>query len=139
MNQNYNFKSLQIGNDETPKTNTDDFNVFEIGETKTIDFIKADNTRQNFPYSHYLTAWIEIKDNKRIIKIIFATHQVTIEGFCLDSIYDALRQFKLKTLRANDERYAQGLNSDNDDAKNQSSQNKPFISAITIDWKGKEI
>ena len=141
MSQNYNFKSLDIGNDETSKLNSDSIHVFETGETKTIDFIKLDNTRQNFPYTHYLTSWIEVKDGKRILKIIFATHTVAIEGFCLDPIYVALKQFQVKTVKANDERYAQGLDGRDDKSDNpteQTQNNRPFISSITIEWKGKE-
>ena len=132
MSQNYDFKSLHYGTDEN--SNDDEkgvkkrtLTVFDTGDTKTIDFIKKDNTRQNFPYSHYLTAWMETEEKKRVIKIMFVTHQVTINGYCLDVIYDELRQFNLKSLKANDERYTNDLA---DDA--------PFISSIVIEWKGKE-
>lgn len=131
MSQNYDFKSLHYGEDENgqdkPNASHKTLTVFEIGESKTIDFIKKDNTRQNFPYSHYLTAWTELEDKKRMIKIIFATHQVTINGYCLDIIYDHLRQFNLKSLKANDERYTSDFP---DDA--------PFITSIIIEWKRKE-
>ncbi|MEM6721124.1 MAG: hypothetical protein AAF611_17475 [Bacteroidota bacterium] len=131
MSQNYDFKSLHYGNSENTETDKDlnenGLIVFETGNSKTIDFIKKDNTRQNFPYSHYLTAWTEVQDKKRVIKIIFATHQVTIHGYCLDIIYDHVCQFNLKSLKANDERYVNDLLDDT-----------PFITSIMIEWKGKE-
>ncbi|AXG70588.1 hypothetical protein KORDIASMS9_02828 [Kordia sp. SMS9] len=132
MSQKYDFKSLHFGTDEKSdedqnNTNKSTLTVFETGDSKTIDFIKKDNTRQNFPYSHYLTSWIETDNKKRVIKIMFATHQVTINGYCLDAIYDELRQFNLKNLKANDERYTNDLPDD-----------EPFITSIIIEWKGKE-
>lgn len=131
MSQNYDFKSLHYGeenkqNEQNNKAN-DTLTVFETGDSRTIDFIKKDNTRQNFAYSQYLTAWIETEDKKRVIKIMFASHQVTINGYCLDIIYDHLRQFNLKSIKAHDERYMNDLP---DDA--------PFTSSIVIEWKGKE-
>lgn len=128
MSQNYNFKSLQIVNNDKNKENTrnepNDLTVFVIGETKTIDFIMLDGTRQNFSYSHYLTSWLGKEDENSVIKIFFATHLITIKGYCLNDIYNHLTTFSIKTLKAMDKRYIQDIN-----------EQKPFITDILITWK----
>lgn len=130
MSQNYKFKSLEIAKEsqkkEIDETKDEDFKVYEIGESKTIDFVLLDGTRQNFPYSHYLTSWLGMENEERVIKIFFATHMVTVKGFCLDDIYDHITQLSLKSIKANDNRYEQ--------LKNLNS--KAFVIDININWKG---
>ena len=128
MNQNYNFKSLQYSEDDKEqKTNPDEIKVFEKAETKTIDFIQKDGTRQSFPYAHFMTAWMGRDNDERFIKIFFATHLVTIKGYCLDQIYNHLVQFELKKVIENDERYLKDV-----------KDNEVFVVSLTIEWKGKE-
>lgn len=128
MNQNYNFKSLEYSEDnEEQKSNPDEIKVFETGETKTIDFIQKDGTRQSFPYAHYMTAWMEVEKDERFIKIFFATHLVTIKGYCLDQLYNHLTQFDLKKVIENDERYLKDV-----------GDNEVFVVNLTIEWKVKD-
>jgi len=127
MSQNYKFKSLQIHkNSKQTDKEPDQSKVFEIGDTKTIDFELLDGTRQNFSYAHYMTSWIGKDGDERVIKIFFATHLITIKGYCLDPIYDAIISLKLKKVKASDERYL-----------NTSEDGKVFVSDIKITWKGK--
>ena len=135
MSQTYKFKSLEIAkNGQEKKSTKKDPNaitVFETGETRTIDFILKDGTRQNFAYIHYLTAWLgkdeAAEKTERYIKIFFATHLITIKGYCLDEIYNHLLDFSLKTIKANDERYLDMV-----------EENKPFVMDIKVTWKNKE-
>ena len=136
MSQNYKFKSLQIADAENNKgkkseKDSNALTVFEIGETRTIDFELLDGTRQNFAYAHYLTAWLGKEKvgqkTERVIKIFFATHLVTIHGYCLDKIYNTVTTQTLKYLRANDERYLEMI----DDTQ-------PFVRHIEVKWRGEE-
>ena len=132
MSQNYNFKSLSVAKNGQDKkeAKTGDPNVltaFEIGETRTIDFISLDGTRQNFTYTHYLTSWLGKDGDERVIKIFFATHLVTIKGFCLDALYDALTKLSVISVKANDERYQSLI-----------ENGKTFVTDIKVIWK-KEI
>lgn len=125
MSQKYRFKSLQISEaNEADRPSSIQLEVFEVGETKTIDFILLNETRQNFAYSHYITSWIGKEGDKRVIKIFFATHLVTIEGYCLDCIYNALTDFSVKSIKANDGRYA-----------SIAEEEKAFVTNIKIAWK----
>lgn len=128
MSQNYKFKSLQFSEEKKEKEKTGEkLTVFEVGETKTIDFILLDGTRQNFAYAHYMTAWLGKEDKDRIIKIFFATHLITIKGFCLDELYDELTKLSVITIKAHDERYADIIEED-----------KSFVTDIKIVWKREE-
>ena len=129
MSQNYEFRSLEYVDEDNQDNQSEALTVFETGDTKTIDFVKKDGTRQSFPYGHYMTAWYEKKKdtNEWAIKIFFATHLVTISGFGLEKIYDELRQFHLKSLIAHDIRYADDI-----------EDSEPFVSGILIEWKNKE-
>jgi hypothetical protein len=127
MNQNYKFKSLQFEDSKSSTQRSDEIEIFQTGETKTIDFVQLDGTRQSFPYGHYMTAWIGKENDERFIKIFFATHLVTIKGYCLDDIYNQLLQYKLKSVKANDERYSNSITDD-----------KSFVFEIDIQWKGQE-
>lgn len=130
MSQKYKFKSLQIAEgkkDSKEKKDPNRLTVFEVGETKTIDFELLDGTRQNFTYSHYLTAWLGKEKTERVIKIFFATHLVTIKGFCLDMIYDELVNLALKYVKANDERYASMI-----------EENQAFVTDIEVKWRGED-
>ena len=100
MSQNYEFRSLEYVDEDNQDNQSEALTVFETGDTKTIDFVKKDGTRQSFPYGHYMTAWYEKKKdtNEWAIKIFFATHLVTISGFSLEKIYDELRQFSFKII-----------------------------------------
>ena len=125
-NPNYNFKSLRY---QSPEANTNDtatekLTVFELGESKTIDFVSLDGTRQNFPYIQYLTCWFGKEENERSIKIFFSTHLVTIKGFCLEKLYEALLEMKVKSVRAHNERYADMIGED-----------ATFVSSIRVSWK----
>ena len=129
MSQNYKFKSLQIdksGQNKEDKAEKapNSVTVFETGETRTIDFVLTDGTRQNFAYSHYLTSWLGKDGNDRVIKIFFATHLVTVKGYCLDELYDGLTGFSVKSIQAHDERYADMVEED-----------KTFVTDIKIAWK----
>ena len=132
MSQTYKFKTLQIvGNGQEKKQAEKDPNaitVFEIGETRTIDFILKDGTRQSFAYAHYMTAWIgkegDTEKNERFIKVFFATHLITIKGYCLDALYDALISLSVKSIKAHDERYLDMVEED-----------QIFVTDIKITWK----
>ena len=132
MNQNYKFKSLSIvqsnEQQQTAENNPNTLTVFETGDTKTIDFVFLDGTRQNFHYSHYITAWMGKEKDETFIKIFFATHLVTIKGYCLDIIYDELIQLRLKSIKANYERYS--------DSK---EEEESFVTEIMIGWKKENI
>lgn len=129
MSRNYKFKSLQIaeigGKAKNQENNSNPSNAYMVGETRTIDFKLHDGTRQYFPYSHMLTCWFGKKTNKSVIKIFFATHLVTIEGYCLKEVYELLTEQRLKSLKALDIRYLQ-----------TGDMNNLFVSNITIEWKG---
>ncbi len=125
MSQNYKFKSLQIAESDHKKAeDPNKLTVFEVGETRTIDFTLLDGTRQNFAYIHYLTAWLGKDGDDRVIKIFFATHLVTIKGYCLDDLYDELIKLSVKYIKAHDERYADMIEED-----------KAFVTDIKITWK----
>ena len=130
MSQSYKFKSLEIAKsnekEQASISQTDAFNVYEVGETRTIDFIMLDGTRQNFPYSHYLTSWLGKEDNQLVIKVFFATHLVTVKGYCLEKIYNYLLSLRLKSMKANNKRYE------------NSNSNKPFVTHISINWKNEQ-
>ena len=97
---------------------------YETGETKSIDFIKADGTRQMFPYSQLISAWTEQTDEAQVIKLFFSTHLVTLSGYNLGLIYDHVRDQVLKLLMARDERYL-----------NTAKEKQPYVTAIVIEWK----
>lgn len=125
MSQKYRFRSLQLLGEETESEKQSTIlNVFATGETKTIDFILLDGARQNFAYSQYITSWIGKEEGDRFIKIFFATHLVTIEGFCLDNIYNELIKLLVIYIKTNDERYA-----------NIHDDDKAFVTKIEIKWK----
>ncbi|MDH7913466.1 hypothetical protein [Winogradskyella sp. SYSU M77433] len=128
MSQNYKFKSLEIAKasqkKEIDETKNDGFKTYEIGESKTIDFVLLDGTRQNFPYSHYLTSWLGVENEERVIKIFFATHMVTVKGFCLDQLYNRILKQELKRISANKIRYEITRN------------DNTYITNIVIQWKG---
>jgi len=84
----------------------------------------TDGTQQNFAYSHYLTAWLGKEGKERIIKVFFATHLVTIRGYCLDEIYKATLSQSLKMVTANDERYLSNV-----------PEGNPFVTDVNIAWK----
>ncbi|MEM8938612.1 MAG: hypothetical protein AAGC64_04605 [Bacteroidota bacterium] len=128
MSQKYRFKSLEIAEKEKeqiPRSNK--FTVFDIGETRTIDFVLLDGTRQNFAYAHYLTAWLGKDGGNRVIKIFFATHLVTIKGYCLGGLYDQLIKLSVKSIKAHDERYTDLVEED-----------RTFVTDIKITWKKEE-
>jgi len=130
MSQNYKFKTLSLVKEERQedqKDNPNGLKVYEIGETRTIDFIQKDGTRQCFPYSHMLTAWYGKENNDRIIKIFFATHTVTIYGYNLGYIYEEINKQKIQTIVANDLRY-------ND---MESKNNNSYVIGILVKWKEK--
>ncbi|WP_303316860.1 hypothetical protein Q4Q34_08630 [Flavivirga abyssicola] len=135
MSQNYKFKSLEIAKNGQEKKEVEkdpnDITVFEIGETRTIDFILKDGTRQNFAYAHYMTAWIgkdeEAEKNERYIKIFFATHLITIKGYYLDKLYDALINLSVKSIKVNDERYLDMV-----------AEDKAFVTDVKLTWKKEE-
>lgn len=132
MSRNYKFKSLTIAQNSqeksTPQKDPDRLTVFEVGDTRTIDFVMLNGTRQNFPYIHYLTSWLgkdgDAKKSERVLKIFFATHLVTIKGYCLDEIYNHLTDLDVKSVQANDMRYASNI----DDGK-------AFVTHIAVTWK----
>jgi len=127
MSQNYKFKSLQIAKasqeDKDLKGSVENIKVYEIAETRTIDFVMLDGTRQNFPYSHYLTSWLGMENEERIIKIFFATHLVTIRGFCLGELYEFILTQRLKAVTAHSKRY------------NSPSKNEVLVTEIIVKWK----
>lgn len=127
MNQNYKFKSLEIaknGQEKEQSQTGKKLSVYEVGETRTIDFVLSDGSRQSFPYAHYHTAWLGKENNERIIKIFFSTHHITIKGYCLDTLYDELLKQSVKFIKAHDERYADMVDED-----------KIFVNKIKIEWK----
>lgn len=129
MSQNYKFKSLEIAKNGQEKEQQAGgrLTVFEVGETRTIDFELLDGTRQNFAYIHYLTAWLGKDGDDRVIKIFFATHLVTIKGYCLDDLYNELTKLSVKSIKANDGRYVDMVEED-----------KSFVTDIKITWKKEE-
>ena len=107
----------------------DDWLVYDTVETpKTIEFQMLDGSRQHFVYGHYIKAWIGSEGGDTLIRVFFSTDTVTLNGYCLDQLYDALRQLKVSVIRANAERYAQTMTLNDTD---------PFVSSITIEKHGK--
>lgn len=97
---------------------------YTTGKTQTINFVKIDGSQQMFPYSQLITAWTEHTDEENVIKIFYSTHLITVKGFNLDTIYEALEKQNLKSLTAQDERYF-----------NLSNEKKVFVKGIEIEWK----
>ncbi len=97
---------------------------YTTGKTKTINFVKADGSKQMFPYSQLITAWTEHTDEENVIKIFYSTHLVTFKGYNLDTIYEAIDKQNLKSLTAQDDRYF-----------NLSNEKKVFVKGIEIEWK----
>ncbi|MAU70846.1 MAG: hypothetical protein CML04_02025 [Pseudozobellia sp.] len=126
MSQTYRFRSLEISKDEQTQGERVDenMNVFDVGETKTIDFRLRSGVRQCFQYSHFITAWYGSEDNKSIIKLFFSTHLVTIKGYCLDNLYNHLLEHAIKSIQEQDERYISIV-----------KENAVFVSDIGIQWK----
>ena len=106
------------------KNSTDENECYTTGETNTINFIKADGQQQMFPYSQLITAWTEHTDEENIIKIFFSTHLVTIQGYNLEAIFQALTNQSLKLITTQDERYF-----------NKLKQKNMLIKKVVIDWK----
>lgn len=126
MNRNYNFKSLSIveNNLEEKTTNSDELNVFTLGESKCLDLKLKDGSRQSFHYSHFITSWLGKEDDLQVIKIFFSTHLVTIKGYCLEELYNYLIDHKVKNISEHDERYISPMDED-----------KVFVSEIETKWK----
>ena len=126
MSQTYKFKSLQISKKEQEQETSaeDKLTVFTLAESKTLDFKLKDGTRQNFHYSHFITAWLGNEDNLNIIKVFFSTHLVTIKGYCLEELYDHLIEHAVKNIIEHDERYISMVADD-----------KVFVTDIDIAWK----
>ncbi len=135
MSQTYKFKSLEIAKDDQKNKQAEKdpngITVFEIGDTRTIDFILKDGTRQCFLYSHMLTSWLGKDGNtekkERVIKIFFATHLITIKGYCLDEIYNTLTTLSVKSIKSHDERYADMV-----------AEDQAFVTDINVSWKKEE-
>lgn len=98
---------------------------YETGDTKSIDFIKADGTRQMFPYSQLITAWTEFTDEHQVIKLFFSTHLITLSGYNLGEIYDHIQGQALRRLMVRDARYL-----------NTAKEKQPYVTGIGIEWKG---
>ena len=81
MSQTYRFRSLEISKDEQTQGERVDenMNVFDVGETKTIDFRLGSGVRQCFQYSHFITAWYGSEDNKSIIKNLLLSNDKYIK------------------------------------------------------------
>jgi hypothetical protein len=130
MNRNYRFKSLEISqkNSKDEKAHNgveqSDQGVFEIGETRSINFILDNGSQQNFPYTHYLTGWYGMDNDEWVIKLFFATHIVTIRGYCLEELYENIRLLKVKKVIAYDERYLDMV-----------GESDPFVTDIVVKWK----
>lgn len=129
MSQNYKFKSLQFSEKEKEQSEeSEKLVVFETGETRTIDLVLLDGTRQGFLYSHMLTVWLgkegDAEKNERVIKIFFSTHLVTIKGYCLDGLYNELIKLSVKYIKAHDERYLDMV-----------EENETFVTDIKVAWK----
>ena len=105
------------------KSSTDENECYTTGETNTINFVKADGQQQMFPYSQLITAWTEDTDEENIIKIFFSTHLVTIKGYNLKPLYQALTNQTIKSLTAQNVQYF------------NLSEKKVFVKKIEIEWK----
>ncbi len=130
MGDNYSFKTLtlvrQNGKPEE-KDDANDLKVYETGDTRTIDFIQKNGTRQCFAYSHMLTAWYGKENEDRVVKVFFATHTVTIYGYCLEGIYEHLCSQNIKSVKAHDERYSDLVQEGN-----------PFIIRLKVEWRNND-
>lgn len=142
-NQKYKFKTLSIVRQTQEKaathikSNTNDLNVFETGQTKTLSVTQLNGTKQNFSYGQYLSAWFGIDEEnsektERVIKIHFAAHTIIIHGYCLDEIYEALATSTLKSITAHNDRYYQSNLSNTNNPPNT-----PFITKIEVNWRGR--
>ncbi len=114
--------------DNNPTGNYNEWLIYETGDLKTVDFQMLDGTRQHFNYSHYIKAWIgQDEENTPFIRVFFSTDTVTINGFCLDQLYNALRNLNVTAVRANSERYAKTMTI---------NENDTFVTDITIEKHG---
>ncbi|WP_163381368.1 hypothetical protein [Cyclobacterium sp. SYSU L10401] len=123
-NQRYKDKDDPLSEKLQPKkANQYAGDCYTVGETRTIDFMMTNGTRQNFSYSHYMKAWTEQDSGMQVIKVFFTADLVTIKGYCLETIYDHLCAMDLKSVMAQNPRYHQS----------QTKDNTPLVTAITIE------
>lgn len=128
MSQKFRFRTLDKVEQNLPKPKADDLlQVYEKGESRTIDLSFKDGTRQHFAYSHYITGWYGKDNDEWVIKLFFATHIVTIHGYCLEELYENITLLKVKKVTAYDERYL-----------NMVGESDPFVTDIVVKWKNKD-
>ena len=117
-NRKFKLASDELEDDLNKK---DDLKVFEKGPSPTIDFQLLDGRRVFLRYAHLLHGELTDEDNQKMIKLLYSTHTVIIKGYCLQAIYDLIKNDSLISVQANDKRYA-----------NTFKDNYPFVIDIDI-------
>ena len=130
MNSEFDRLKKQLDHEEdTPNSSYEDWLVYKTGDLRTVDFQMLNGDRQNFNYGHHIKAWLGQEDGKTFIRVFFSTDTVTIKGFCLDSLYEDFRKLNVIAVRANDQRYHNTMNTD---------ENEPFVTDIIIEPHAKK-
>ena len=103
--------------------------VFEEGTSPTIDFQFLDGRCEFLRTAHILHGEIAKADTGKaeILKLLFSTHTVIIEGYCLQEIYNLIKSDKLVRVKENDKRYI-----------NMVEDNEPFVTRLEVIWRKDE-
>ena len=111
-------------NDNSPHGN---FSVFEKGKAPSIDFQLKDGRSVFLRYAHILHGELMKEGEIEKIKLLFSTHTVAIEGYCLQEIYNHVKQDGLVSIRENDARFIPSHD-----------ESEPFITKIDVKWRKEE-
>ena len=118
-------ENLKASNDNSPHGS---FAVFTEGKSPSIDFQLSDGTSQFLRYIHMLHGDYSKGEQYDKIKLLYSTHTVVVEGYCLSKIYDLVKQDTLSSVRENDERFMHSV-----------EEEDPFVTKIEIIWRKQDM
>ncbi len=92
-------------NEQTEKNDGDQFET--PGHGRMVCFILANRTRKAFPYAYLANATFEIAEELNKISLDFTQTLVTLEGYCLLPLFEALLEQRARLVRMENARYAE--------------------------------
>ena len=80
-------------------------NYTTMGHTRNVCLVWPDGRRAFFNYAYLIVGEFEPNDEKNVIRLGFSSHNVTLQGYSLESLFMALLDHLPRIITAIDPRY----------------------------------
>ncbi|GEM_PF-4150299 len=105
-NRKFDLKSEELAKKTPHSAGVNAMNAYEKDHTAGIDFQLLDGNCHFLRHGHMLHMEFKLEDKHNVIRLMYSTHTVVVQGYRLKPIYETITKDQISAIIEIEERYA---------------------------------